>query len=209
MRQTAFALAIAAGAVGIGSAASADEITVAGGCFWCVEADFEKVEGVGDVVSGYTGGTVENPSYKQVTAGGTGHYEAAEIEYDPNTVSRRQLYDLFFRSIDPFDDGGQFCDRGNSYRTAIFVDSAEARADAEAAKQAAEQELGREVVTPIIDATPFYEAEDYHQGYYKSTERTLTRFGWIDRADAYEQYRNACRRDERVQEIWGADAPFV
>ncbi|WP_306131349.1 peptide-methionine (S)-S-oxide reductase MsrA [Roseivivax marinus] len=209
MRQTAFALAIAAGAVGIGSAASADEITVAGGCFWCVEADFEKVEGVGDVVSGYTGGTVENPTYKQVTAGGTGHYEAAEIEYDPNTVSRRQLYDLFFRSIDPFDDGGQFCDRGNSYRTAIFVDSAEARADAEAAKQAAEQELGREVVTPIIDATPFYEAEDYHQGYYKSTERTLTRFGWIDRADAYEQYRNACRRDERVQEIWGADAPFV
>ena len=209
MRQTAFALAIAAGAVGIGSAASADEITVAGGCFWCVEADFEKVEGVGDVVSGYTGGTVENPTYKQVTAGGTGHYEAAEIEYDPNTVSRRQLYDLFFRSIDPFDDGGQFCDRGNSYRTAIFVDSAEARADAEAAKQAAEEELGREVVTPIIDATPFYEAEDYHQGYYKSTERTLTRFGWIDRADAYEQYRNACRRDERVQEIWGADAPFV
>ena len=209
MRQTAFALAIAAGAVGIGSAASADEITVAGGCFWCVEADFEKVEGVGDVVSGYTGGTVENPTYKQVTAGGTGHYEAAEIEYDPNTVSRRQLYDLFFRSIDPFDDGGQFCDRGNSYRTAIFVDSAEARADAEAAKQAAEQELGREVVTPIIDATPFYEAEDYHQGYYKSTERTLTRFGWIDRADAYEQYRNACRRDERVQEIWGTDAPFV
>ncbi|ETW12791.1 peptide methionine sulfoxide reductase [Roseivivax marinus] len=209
MRQTAFALAIAAGAVGIGSAASADEITVAGGCFWCVEADFEKVEGVGDVVSGYTGGTVENPTYKQVTAGGTGHYEAAEIEYDPNTVSRRQLYDLFFRSIDPFDDGGQFCDRGNSYRTAIFVDSAEARADAEAAKQAAEQELDREVVTPIIDATPFYEAEDYHQGYYKSTERTLTRFGWIDRADAYEQYRNACRRDERVQEIWGTDAPFV
>ncbi|UMA64659.1 peptide-methionine (S)-S-oxide reductase MsrA [Roseivivax marinus] len=209
MRQTAFALAIAAGAVGIGSAASADEIIVAGGCFWCVEADFEKVEGVGDVVSGYTGGTVENPTYKQVTAGGTGHYEAAEIEYDPKTVSRRQLYDLFFRSIDPFDDGGQFCDRGNSYRTAIFVDSAEARADAEAAKQAAEEELGREVVTPIIDATPFYEAEDYHQGYYKSTERTLTRFGWIDRADAYEQYRNACRRDERVQEIWGADAPFV
>ena len=209
MRQTAFALAIAAGAVGIGSAASADEIIVAGGCFWCVEADFEKVEGVGDVVSGYTGGTVENPTYKQVTAGGTGHYEAAEIEYDPKTVSRRQLYDLFFRSIDPFDDGGQFCDRGNSYRTAIFVDSAEARADAEAAKQAAEEELGREVVTPIIDATPFYETEDYHQGYYKSTERTLTRFGWIDRADAYEQYRNACRRDERVQEIWGADAPFV
>nr|WP_234984289.1 peptide-methionine (S)-S-oxide reductase MsrA [Roseivivax jejudonensis] len=193
----------------LAGAAAAAEITVAGGCFWCVEADFEKVDGVSEVVSGYTGGDVEDPTYKQVVAGGTGHYEATEIVYDPETVSRRQLYDLFFRSIDPFDDGGQFCDRGESYRTAIFVDGPVARADAEAAKAAAEETLGREVVTPILDADTFYEAEDYHQDYYKSTERTLTRFGWIDRADAYERYRTACRRDERVREIWGEDAPFV
>ncbi|ETX15881.1 peptide methionine sulfoxide reductase MsrA [Roseivivax halodurans JCM 10272] len=199
----------AAAATALGTAADAAEITVAGGCFWCVEADFEKVQGVGEVVSGYTGGDVENPTYSQVTAGGTGHYEAAEIEYDPDIVSRRQLYDLFFRSIDPFDDGGQFCDRGASYRTAIFVDGPEARADAEAAKQAAEEELGREIVTPIVEAAEFYAAEEYHQNYYKSGERTLTRFGWINRADAYERYRDACRRDERVREIWGDDAPFV
>ncbi|ETX28733.1 peptide-methionine (S)-S-oxide reductase MsrA [Roseivivax isoporae] len=189
--------------------AQAAEIVVAGGCFWCVEADFEKVEGVSEVVSGYTGGTVEDPTYKQVTAGGTGHYEAARIEYDPGTVDRRQLYDLFFRSIDPFDAGGQFCDRGESYRTAIFVDGPEARADAEAAKAAAERALGREVVTPILDAGTFWEAEDFHQDYYKSDARTLTRFGWIDRADAYERYREGCRRDERVREIWGTEAPFV
>lgn len=190
-------------------AAQAAEITVAGGCFWCVEADFEKVQGVSEVVSGYTGGNVENPTYKQVVAGGTGHYEAAEIMYDADQVSRPQLYDLFFRSIDPFDDGGQFCDRGESYRPAIFVDDAEERTDAEAAKRRAEEELSREVVVPILDASTFYEAEDYHQDYYKSSERTLTRFGYIDRSDAYERYRDGCRRDERVREVWGADAPFV
>ncbi|MFD1341184.1 peptide-methionine (S)-S-oxide reductase MsrA [Litorisediminicola beolgyonensis] len=190
-------------------AASAAEIIVAGGCFWCVEADFEKVGGVSEAISGYTGGSVANPTYKQVVQGGTGHYEAAQIVYDPARVSRRQLYDLFLRSVDVFDDGGQFCDRGNSYRTAIFVDSAEARADAEAAIAAAEQELGRKIVTPILDAGPFYEAEDYHQDYYKSDEKTLTRFGYVHRADAYEKYRDGCRRDMRVKQVWGDDAPFV
>lgn len=208
-RRAPLAAACLGAAVSISSAAYAAEITVAGGCFWCVEADFEKVEGVTEVVSGYTGGTVADPTYEQVTGGDTGHYEAVEIEYDPDTVSRRQLYDLFFRSIDPTDAGGQFCDRGDSYRTAIFVDGPQARADAEAAKRAAEAELGREIVTPILDAEAFYIAEDYHQDYYMSTERTLTRFGWIDRADAYDRYRDACRRDERVRELWGADAPFV
>ena len=102
-------------------AAGTEVITVAGGCFWCVEADFEKVGGVREVVSGYTGGTVANPTYKQVTGGGTGHYEAVEIKYDPARVSARQLYDMFFRSVDPTDAGGLFCDRGDSYRTAIVV----------------------------------------------------------------------------------------
>lgn len=131
------------------------------------------------------------------------------ITYDADTVSRERLFDLFFRSIDPFDDGGQFCDRGASYRPAIFVEDAAERADAEAAKTPAEQELGRDVAVPILDAKTFYEAEDYHQGYYKSTEKTLTRFGYIDRADAYDRYREGCRRDQRVRQVWGDDAPFI
>ena len=189
--------------------AKAADIVVAGGCFWCVEADFEKVGGVSEAVSGYTGGRSENPTYREVTGSDTGHYEAVRIEYDPDRVDARQLYDLFLRSIDPFDDGGQFCDRGDSYRTAIFVEGSEERQAAEAAKAAAEAELGREVVTPVLDAETFWVAEDYHQDYYKSTERTLTRFGYIDRADAYDNYREACRRDQRVRAIWGDDAPFV
>ncbi|KAA9006885.1 peptide-methionine (S)-S-oxide reductase MsrA [Histidinibacterium aquaticum] len=184
-------------------------ITVAGGCFWCVEADFEKVEGVGDVVSGFTGGDVENPTYRQVTGGGTGHYEAVEIPFDPDVVDRRQLYDLFFRSIDPTDDGGQFCDRGPSYRTGIWVDDAEEREIAEAAKAAAEEELGQEIVTPIYDEAPFYLVDEYHQDYYKKDEIILTRRGPKSKANAYDFYREACRRDERIRELWGDDAPFL
>ncbi|WP_375259082.1 peptide-methionine (S)-S-oxide reductase MsrA [Citreimonas sp.] len=207
--RTAILTLAAAAALTAAPKAEAAEIVVAGGCFWCVEADFEKVRGVSEVVSGYTGGTTDNPTYDQVTGGDTGHYEAARIEYDEDAVNARQLYDLFFRSIDPFDAGGQFCDRGDSYRSAIFVDGPEERQAAEAAKAAAEEELGREIVTPILELDEFYLAEDYHQDYYKSTERTLTRFGYIDRADAYERYREGCRRDQRVREIWGDDAPFI
>lgn len=186
-----------------------ETLTVAGGCFWCVEADFEKVEGVHEVVSGYTGGTVKNPTYKQVVGGGTGHYEAVEILYDPAKVSARQLYDLFFRSVDPTDAGGQFCDRGDSYRTAIFVsDSAEKQA-ATAAKAEAEKALGRKIVTPILEAGPFYEAEAYHQDYYKGDKLILTRFGPKSQAAAYERYRTACGRDARVKALWGQAAPFV
>lgn len=192
-------------------AAETETITVAGGCFWCVEADFEKVRGVQEVVSGYTGGTVANPSYEQVVRGGTGHYEAARIYYDPAQITRPQLYDLFFRSIDPFDAGGQFCDRGESYRSAVFADSEAARADARAAKRRAEQDLGREVVTPVLDLGPFYEAEDYHQDYYKSDERLpVSSVGIaVPKKVAYERYRERCGRDERVREIWGDNAPFV
>ena len=190
-------------------AAKAETITVAGGCFWCVEADFEKVRGVSEAVSGFTGGTVANPTYRQVVGGGTGHYEAVEIAYDPAQVSERQLYDLFLRSVDPFDDGGQFCDRGDGYRTAIFVDDAESRAVAEAAIAAAEAELGREIVTPVLDLGPFYEAEDYHQDYYRSGDIILTRFGPRAKETAYGLYREACGRDDRVRAVWGDDAPFL
>ncbi len=189
--------------------ASAETLTVAGGCFWCVEADFEKVRGVSEVVSGYTGGTVPDPTYKQVTRGGTGHYEAVQIEYDPSQVSREQLLSLFIRSIDPTDSGGQFCDRGDSYRTAIFAGSAAEMEDARDAIAAAQQELGQEIVTPVLDEGEFYPAEAYHQDYYKSSERILSRFGYVTKASAYEGYREGCGRDQRVRELWGDDAPFV
>ena len=185
------------------------EIVVAGGCFWCVEADFERVRGVKEAVSGYTGGTVANPTYKQVTSGGTGHYEAVRITYDSAVIDKDQLFDLFFRSIDPTDAGGQFCDRGQSYATAIFVSDSAERAAATRAKAAAEAELGRKVVTPILEATVFYEAEDYHQDYYKGTKRVLTRFGPIPQNEAYKRYRTGCGRDARIKELWGSDAPFV
>lgn len=194
---------------GAGHAAPVKTAVVAGGCFWCVEADFEKVEGVREVISGYTGGTVANPSYKQVARGGTGHYEAAEITYDPDQVSYAELMDLFFRSIDPTDAGGQFCDRGNSYRTAIFVSDPAQRAIAEAAKARAEKELGQKIVTPILDAKPFYEAEAYHQDYYRKDDLVLTRFGVRTKAEAYARYREACGRDQRVRALWGRDAPFI
>ncbi|MGR3435636.1 MAG: peptide-methionine (S)-S-oxide reductase MsrA [Shimia sp.] len=187
-------------------AADRQTITVAGGCFWCVEADFESVPGVIEAVSGFAGGTVENPTYKQVVREDTGHYEVVEITYDADTVSKRELYDLFFRSIDPTDAGGQFCDRGASYRTAIFTDDP---ATAQAAKAAAEQELGQDIVTPVLPDATFYAAEEYHQDYYKKDDLILTRFGPRSKEDAYVRYRTACGRDARVAQLWGENAPFV
>ncbi|WP_425097774.1 peptide-methionine (S)-S-oxide reductase MsrA [Tropicibacter sp. S64] len=189
--------------------AAAAEIIVAGGCFWCVEADFEKVPGVQEAISGYTGGKTANPTYKQVSKGGTGHYEAVRIKYNAGRTNPRALYDLFFRSVDPTDAGGQFCDRGQSYRTAIFVSDQAQRQAAEAAKAAAEAELGRTIVTPILNAGPFYKAEDYHQDYYKGSNIVLTRFGPLTQSKAYKRYRNACGRDQRVRQLWGKNAPFV
>jgi peptide-methionine (S)-S-oxide reductase len=181
----------------------------AGGCFWCVEADFEKVPGVREVISGYTGGKTANPTYKQVSAGGTGHYEAVEIIYDDSRVSYDELLRLFFRSVDPTDAGGQFCDRGDSYRTAIFVTNAAEKAAADKAKAEAERELGRNVVTPVRSAGRFYPAEEYHQNYYKGSDIVLTRRGPKAKASAYKFYRNACGRDKRVRQLWGSDAPFA
>ncbi|KPA19823.1 Peptide methionine sulfoxide reductase MsrA 2 [Shimia sp. SK013] len=190
-------------------AAGNEKLIVAGGCFWCVESDFESVPGVKEVVSGYTGGTTKNPTYKQVTKGGTGHYEAVEITFDPAKVSREQLLHMFFRSVDPTDAGGQFCDRGHSYSTAVFVSNKAEKALAETAKAEAQTELKRKVVTPVLAAKRFYDAEDYHQDYYKGSNIVLTRFGPKKQSEAYKRYRNACKRDAKVKALWGRAAPFI
>ncbi|MFC6488176.1 peptide-methionine (S)-S-oxide reductase MsrA [Nitratireductor sp. GCM10026969] len=186
--------------------AAAEERTAvfAGGCFWCVEADFDKVPGVVSTVSGYTGGETDNPSYRNYSSGG--HREAVEITFDDERVSYEKLLDVFFHSVDPTDAGGQFCDRGHGYTTAIYALDETQRRKAEEAKKAAEAELGQSVVTPIVAASEFWPAEDYHQNYYQSEERILTRFGYITKADAYEGYRNGCRRDQRLREVWGETA---
>ncbi len=189
-------------------AAATETLTVAGGCFWCVESDFEAVKGVSEVVSGYTGGTTKKPTYKDVTRGGTGHYEAVQIMYDPAQVSRPQLLAMFLRSIDVTDAGGQFCDRGNSYRTAIFANGAAAQ-DAKQAIAQAQKDLGQKIVTPVLPAQTFYKAEDYHQNYYKGDDLQVTRFGIKNQAEAYKRYRNACGRDARVRQLWGDAAPFA
>lgn len=181
----------------------------AGGCFWCVEADFERVDGVLAAVSGYTGGTTDNPTYAEVSGGDTGHYEAVRITYDPERVSYDILLWAFFRSVNPTDPGGQFCDRGDSYRTAIFVATEAERAAAEKAKAQAEADLGKRVVTPILAAAPFWEAEAEHQDYAIGRNIVLTRFGPRRQAVAYKLYREACGRDRRVRELWGEDAPFA
>lgn len=194
---------------GSAKAAETQTLTVAGGCFWCVESDFEQVDGVIEAVSGFTGGTVNDPSYKQVTGGGTGHYEAVQITFDPDVVSREHLLNLFFRSVDPTDAGGQFCDRGDSYRTAVFVSNGAERTVAGTSKAHAQSDLGQSIVTPILDATPFYPAEAGHQNYYKGTGLVLTRFGPRRQSKAYALYRKACGRDDRVKQLWGTAAPFV
>lgn len=182
---------------------------VAGGCFWCVESDFEGVNGVIEVVSGFAGGSVPNPAYRDVVNGGTGHLEAAQITYDADILPYAGLLRMFLRSIDPLDAGGQFCDRGQSYTTAIFVQNAQERDIARGAIQEAEGSLGQRVVTPIRDAAPFYAADAYHQDYYRSNEVIITRFGPRRKSVAYDLYRNACGRDQRVLEIWGSEAPFA
>ena len=208
---------VLAGLIGLGlgiqygdvKATGTNVLVVAGGCFWCVEKDFESVQGVSEVVSGFTGGTVDNPTYKQVVRGGTGHYEAVQIFYNPDVISPAQLYALFVRSIDPTDAGGQFCDRGASYRSAIFVSNPAEKSAAQAALKDAQQELGQKIVTPILDAGEFFPADAYHQDYYKQTSVILTRFGPKSKAKAYKAYREACGRDERVRQLWGTKAPFV
>lgn len=190
-----------------GPAAGSATATLAGGCFWCVEADFESVAGVGDAVSGFTGGTTPDPTYRSHGD----HIEAVTIPFDPAQVSYRRILDLYFRSIDPTDAGGQFCDRGNSYTTAVFVDGPGQRATAETAKAEAEAALGRPIVTPILDAGAFYPVDDYHQDYYKSDDRiAVSSLGiGVPKKEAYLRYREGCGRDARVRALWGDAAPFA
>lgn len=185
-----------------------ETLVVAGGCFWCVESDFESVPGVLAAVSGFAGGQLENPSYKQVSRGDTGHYEAVAIRFDPGRVSRSHLLDLFFRSVDPTDPGGQFCDRGTAYRTAVFVSDAGEKTLAESAIARAQADLGQTVVTPVLPLGRFYPADSSHQDYHKGSTWVLTRFGPKRQHEAYRRYRLACGRDARVQALWGAQAPF-
>ncbi|MFK7836940.1 MAG: peptide-methionine (S)-S-oxide reductase MsrA [Sulfitobacter sp.] len=192
-------------------AAGTETITVAGGCFWCVESDFESVRGVKEAVSGFAGGKTANPTYKQVTGGGTGHYEAVQIQFDPGVISRDQILSMFFRSVDPTDAGGQFCDRGPSYRTAIFAANGAQKASAEKAKADAQAALGQKIVTPILGASKFYPADAYHQDYYKSSDRlAVTSVGLgVKKSTAYKRYRKNCGRDARVRQLWGSAAPFA
>ena len=170
---------------------------VAGGCFWCVEADFDKVEGVIGTVSGFSGGHVENPGYRQVVRGGTGHLEVVEITYDADVLSYDRLVHLFLRSIDPLDAGGQFCDRGESYTTAIFAMSEDEKAVAGKALKAAEAELGQPLATSLRDFEAFYSAPDKHQDFYKKSPLR------------YTTYRQGCGRDARVRAVWGDAAAFA
>lgn len=188
------------------SAKNIQTIILAGGCFWCVESDFDKVQGVVSTESGYTGGTTANPTYKQVTKGDTGHYEAVQIKYDADVVTFDQIMYAFWHSIDPTDAGGQFCDRGQSYSTAVFATTPQQAAIAESSKKAAQAELGQNIVTPIRMASRFYLAEDYHQNYHQSKDVVLTRFGPLTKAAAYKKYRKGCGRDKRVRQLWGANA---
>jgi peptide-methionine (S)-S-oxide reductase len=168
--------------------------TFAGGCFWCVESDFDKVPGVVSTTSGYTGGKVANPSYEQVSAKVTGHAEAVEIVYDPKRVSYEQLLEYFWRTIDPTTKDSQFCDHGSPYRSAIFaLDALQlAAARASLAKLEASKPFKQPVVTEIALGGPFYAAEDYHQDYYKKNPVR------------YKYYRSSCGRDARIQELWGS-----
>jgi peptide methionine sulfoxide reductase msrA/msrB len=167
----------------------------AGGCFWCTESDFEKVDGVIEAISGYTGGRIENPTYKQVSGGGTGHVEVVKVVYDPSKVSYEQLLDIFWRHVDPTDAGGQFVDRGDQYRSAIFYATEEERQMAEASKKAlaASGRFDRPVVTDILPLETFYEAEDYHQDYYK---KNPLRYKW---------YRSGSGRDQFLNKTWAKE----
>ena len=166
--------------------------TFAGGCFWCMEPPFDKLAGVISTTSGYTGGRVKNPTYEQVSAGGTGHAEAVEIRFDPNKVSYATLLEVFWRNVDPTVKDRQFCDTGSQYRTAIFVQDDAQKALALGTKARIEREKGWTIRTEIVAASTFYPAEEYHQDYY------------LKNPIRYKYYRTGCGRDARLEELWGA-----
>jgi peptide-methionine (S)-S-oxide reductase len=199
----ALALAVAAG-VPLASAQERTEAapppppgmavaTFAGGCFWCMEPPFDKTAGVVSTTSGYTGGTKPGATYREVSSGTTGHAEAVRVVYDPHKVTYDKLVEVFWRNVDPLDAGGQFCDRGNEYRTSIFVHDAEQRRVAEQSRRSLTESkrFGKPIVTEIVDAGPFFVAEEYHQDYY------------VKNPTQYRFYRWNCGRDARLKELWG------
>ncbi len=191
--------AVPAGAAGAGPAPAArhlEKATFAGGCFWCMESPFDKLDGVVSVAVGYTGGHAVKPTYEEVSAGGTGHAESIEIVFDPAKIGYRQLLDVYWHNVDPTTPGRQFCDVGRQYRTAIFYHGEEQKALAETSKKALEESkrLPGPIVTEIVPAGTFWPAEEYHQHYYKKNPVR------------YKYYRYSCGRDRRLEEIWGRDA---
>ena len=174
------------------------EIAVfAGGCFWCMEPPYDRLDGVIATISGYTGGYTESPTYHEVTFGDTGHYEAVLVVFDPRRVTYDELVTTFWFNIDPTDDRGQFCDRGSSYRTAVFYRTPRQQAAATRSRDdlEASKRLRRRVVTEILPAATFWIAEDYHQNYY------------VNNPLRYRTYRSGCGRDARLRQLWGSDAP--
>ena len=180
-----------------GPLAAQDEAkaTFAGGCFWCMEPPYDELDGVISTVSGYSGGDVEDPTYQEVVRGNTGHLEVMQVTYDPSVVSYAELLDVFWVNIDPVDGGGQFCDRGEQYTTAIFYHNAEQRRLAEESRQeiAESNDFGmRRIQTDIRPLEEFYPAEEYHQDYYRKNPLR------------YKLYRTGCGRDQRLEELWGS-----
>ncbi len=172
---------------------SYEKATFAGGCFWCIEAPFEEIEGVTDVTSGYTGGHKKSPTYEEVSSGRTGHFEAVHVTYDPAEVTYEELLDVFWRQIDPTDDGGQFADRGSQYRTAIFYHNDEQRKSAEESKATLDRssKFDGSIVTQVLPAAAFYPAEDFHQDYYKTCPVR------------YKSYKKGSGREDYIKETWG------
>ncbi len=192
-------IALAAAVLALATPAAAQQLetaTFASGCFWCTESDFDKVDGVVETTSGYLGGKTENPTYKDVSAGGTGHAEGVQLKYDPSKVTYQQLLDVYWRNVDPFDKDGQFCDRGDQYRPAIFYHNEEQKRLAEESKAALEKS-GRfkdPILVEITPASKFTAAESYHQDYAKRNPVQ------------YIIYRHGCGRDARLSAIWGKAA---
>ncbi|ATJ83457.1 peptide-methionine (S)-S-oxide reductase MsrA [Halomonas beimenensis] len=185
---------LALGVIAPAQAAEPRTAIFGGGCFWCMEQAYDKVEGVVETTSGYTGGHVENPTYEQVSAGVTGHIEVVKVEYDPEIVDYATLLHVFWRNIDPFVENRQFCDVGDTYQSAIFPLDERQRELAEASLEEVAERFDRDIATRIIDFEAFYPAEDYHQNYY------------VDNAMRYRYYKSACGRSERLEEIWGDEA---
>lgn len=181
------------GLLGGNVAAQTKEAVFAGGCFWCLEGPFDALPGVLETEAGYTGGQLPNPTYEQVSSGTSGHIEAMRVKYDPELVDFGKLLDVFWRNIDPTDAGGQFCDRGPQYRSAVFFADEAEESIARASKAQLEAVRGFKIVTEILPRTEFYAAEEYHQDYYKKNPLR------------YHFYRQGCGRDQRLRQLWGAE----